>query len=94
MSYIDARLDKERDIIHVVERVDGRREYREYPANYVFYYEDPRGKHKTIHGAPCSKFSTRNNKEFQKELINQWVTVSKKIQDLLQKVIGEFESSM
>ena len=68
MSYIDARLDKERDIIHVVERVDGRREYREYPANYVFYYEDPRGKHKTIHGAPCSKFSTRNNKEFQKEL--------------------------
>ena len=75
MSYIDARLDKERDIIHVVERVDGRREYREYPANYVFYYEDPRGKHKTIHGAPCSKFSTRNNKEFQKELINQWVTV-------------------
>lgn len=68
MSYIDARLDRERDMIHVVERIDGKRNFTEYPAEYVFYYDDPKGKHKTIHGNPVSRFSTRNNKEFQKEL--------------------------
>jgi len=68
MSYVDAWFDRQQDRIHVVERVDGRREYREYPANYVFYYNDPRGKFKSIYGDPVSRFSTRNGKEFQKEL--------------------------
>jgi len=68
MSYIDALFDRQRDRIHVVERVNGLREYREYPANYVFYYDDPRGKFTTVYGTPVSRFSTRQNKEFQKEL--------------------------
>ena len=68
MSYVDAYIDRERDRIHVVERINGKREYREYPANYVFYYDDPRGKHKTIYDTPVSRFSTRNRKEFQKEI--------------------------
>ena len=68
MSYIDALFDRERDQIHVVERVDGKREYHTYPANYVFYYDDPRGKYKTIYGTPCTRFATRNSKEFHKEL--------------------------
>ena len=68
MSYVDAYFDRDNDRIHVVERVDGKREYREYPANYVFYYDDPRGKYKTIFDTPVSRFSTRNSKEFHKEL--------------------------
>ena len=68
MSYVDAWFDRDNDRIHVVERVDGKREYREYPANYVFYYDDPRGKYKTIFDTPVSRFSTRNSKEFHKEL--------------------------
>jgi DNA polymerase elongation subunit (family B) len=68
MSYIDALFDREHDRIHVVERRDGQRQYREYPANYVFYYEDPRGKFQSIFGTPVSRFSSRNNKEFRKEL--------------------------
>jgi len=68
MSYIDALFDREHDRIHVVERKDGRREFREYPANYIFYYDDPRGKFNSIYGTPVSRFSTRNNKEFRKEL--------------------------
>ena len=68
MSYVDAWFDKQHDRIHAVERVDGRREYREFPANYVFYYNDPRGKFKTIYGNPVSRFSTRHGKEFQKEV--------------------------
>ena len=68
MSYIDALFDRERDTIHVVERVNGSREYREFPAKYVFYYDDPRGKFQTIYGTPVSRFTTRNSKEFHKEM--------------------------
>jgi DNA polymerase elongation subunit (family B) len=52
----------------VVERRNGNRVYREYPANFVFYYDDPRGKHRSIYDTPVSRFSTRNNKEFRKEV--------------------------
>ena len=52
----------------MVERVNGQRVYREYPVNYTFYYDDPRGKHSTIYGTPVTKFTTRSHKEFQKEL--------------------------
>jgi len=68
MSYIDALYDKNADRIHIVERVNGERVYREYPANYIFYYDDPRGKYRTVYGTPVSRFSSRTNKEFQKEL--------------------------
>ena len=68
MSYIDALFDREHDRIHVVERRDGERRYQEYPANYIFYYDDPRGKFRSIYGTPVSRFSTRNNKEFRKEV--------------------------
>ena len=36
MSYIDALFDRKADRIHVVERVNGERVYKEFPANYVF----------------------------------------------------------
>jgi DNA polymerase elongation subunit (family B) len=68
MSYIDALFDREHDRIHVVERRDGVRRYQEYPANYVFYFDDPRGKFQSIYGTPVSRFSTRNNKEFRREV--------------------------
>ena len=68
MSYIDALFDREHDRIHVVERRDGVRKYQEYPANYIFYFDDPRGKFQSIYGTPVSRFSTRNNKEFRKEV--------------------------
>ena len=68
MAYVDALFDRAKDTIHVVERVDGERKYKEYPANYTFYYDDARGKYTTVFGTPVSKFSSNNNKEFHKEL--------------------------
>jgi DNA polymerase elongation subunit (family B) len=68
MSYVDALYDRGSDRIHIVERVRGERVYREYPANYIFYFDDPRGKFRTVYGTPVSRFSTRSNKEFQKEI--------------------------
>jgi DNA polymerase elongation subunit (family B) len=68
LSYVDALFDREHDRIHVVERRDGERRYQEYPAQYVFYYDDPRGKFRSIFGNSVGRFSSRNNKEFRKEL--------------------------
>lgn len=68
MSYVDALLNRGSDKVHVVERVNGQRIYKEYPASYVFYVDDPKGKYRTIYDTPVSKFSSRTYKEFQKEL--------------------------
>jgi len=68
LSYVDALFSKDEDRIYVVERVDGKRLYKEFPANYIFYYDDPRGKFRTIYDTPVSRFSTRSGKEFFKEL--------------------------
>jgi DNA polymerase elongation subunit (family B) len=68
LSYVDALYDRAHDRIHVVERRNGQRVYQEYPANYVFYYDDPKGKFRSIYDTPVSRFSSRNNKEFRKEV--------------------------
>ena len=68
MSYVDALYDRAKDRIHVVERVNGVREYRDFPAEYVFYYDDPKGKYRTIFDTPVTRFSSRSNKEYHKEL--------------------------
>jgi DNA polymerase elongation subunit (family B) len=68
MSYVDALFQRDKDRIQVVERVNGERVYQEYPANYVLYYDDPRGKHQTIFGTSVSRFATNTGKEFHKEV--------------------------
>jgi DNA polymerase elongation subunit (family B) len=68
MSYIDAIHDRDSDKIYVVERTpEGKRTYMEYPANYTFYYSDPKGKYRSIYGDSVSKFSTRKRSEYEKE---------------------------
>ena len=66
--YVDAIHDREHDRIHVIERdKNGKRVYRDYPASYIFYYPDAKGKHRSIYDTPVSRFSSRSHKEFQKE---------------------------
>ena len=68
MSYVDAIHSRDEDRIYVVERSpEGKRTYNEFPANYVLYYEDPKGKQRSIYGNPVSRFSTRKRTEFEKE---------------------------
>ena len=68
MSYVDARWDRDKDIVYVVER-DPKlgRVYRDYPAKYLFYYPDQRGKYTSIYGEPLSKVSAKGWKDFIKE---------------------------
>ena len=68
MSYVDAIWDREKDVVRVVERDPKKgRIYQDYPARYMFYYPDQRGKYKSIHGESLSKVTARNWKEFIKE---------------------------
>ena len=68
MSYVDALWDRDKDIIKVVERTKaGEREYREFPARYVFYYGDARGKQKSTMGNPVSRVVCKSWKEYLKE---------------------------
>ena len=65
---MDAVHSRDDDRIFVVERdQNGKRQYKEYPTNYVLYYPDHKGKHRSIYGDPVSRFSTRKRQEFEKE---------------------------
>jgi len=66
--YVDAIIDREKERIHIVERKNGRREYKDYPANYVFYYPHENGEFRTLWGERCKRVSTRSSKEFRKEM--------------------------
>ena len=68
MPYVDAMFDRDQDIIRVVERRDGKRHYHEYNAKYTFYYEDPKGKYKSVYGDPLSRIVCKNTKDFRKEV--------------------------
>ena len=68
MSYIDAMWNREKDIIHVVERDPKKgRIFQEYPAKYIFYYPDQKGKYKSIYGNSLNKVTAKSYKEFIKE---------------------------
>lgn len=68
MAYVDAILEQSADKVYVVERTpEGKRAYKEYSTNYVFYYSDPKGKQRSIYGDPVTRFSTRKRAEFEKE---------------------------
>jgi len=67
MSYVDAFFERDKDAIHVVERVNEKRIFRTYPTKYAFFYPDGKGKYRSIYGKPLSRVSTTSGKAFQKE---------------------------
>ncbi len=67
MSYVDAYLDYNHDIIHAVERVNGERKYVEFPARHTFYYKNPKGKFTSIFGDNLSRVVCNSGKKFKAE---------------------------
>ena len=67
MSYVDGFLDRDQDKIYIVERINGRREYRTYPAKYTFYYPDSRGKYTSIFGDKLERVVSNSGKKFAAE---------------------------
>ena len=68
MSYVDAFYDQGKDIVTVVERIDGKRIIKEISPTHNFYYADPHGKHKSIYGDPVTELRCANIKDFKKNL--------------------------
>jgi hypothetical protein len=66
--YVDALFKRggNEEVIKVVERVNGERIYKEYPPDYHFYINDPRGTHKTIYGNFVKRITPRTFAEKQK----------------------------
>lgn len=67
MSYVDAVYVKDKDLINVVERVDGVRKFKSFPAHYLFYYQDQKGQYTGIDGKRLTKVAVSSNKAFEKE---------------------------
>lgn len=68
MSYVDGMWDRDNDIVKVVERDPKKgRIFQTFPAKYMFYYPDNKGKYTSIFDKPLSKVSCKGWKEFQKE---------------------------
>ena len=68
MSYVDAYYNKDKDIVNVVERKDGKRIYQDYPAWRTFYVRDDRGSHTSIHGEKVRQVKVKRLKDMHKEL--------------------------
>jgi DNA polymerase elongation subunit (family B) len=68
--YVDALFKRggDSEVIRLVERVNGKRVYTEFPPDYHFYLSDPKGTHKTIYGNPVKKIVPRTFVEKQKIL--------------------------
>lgn len=68
--YVDALFKRsgESEVIKMVERVNGKRVYTEYPPDYHFYLTDPKGSNKTIYGDTVKKVVPRTFVEKQKIL--------------------------
>jgi len=69
MSYVDALYSRDSDLVSIVERdKEGRRQYKEFPARYIFYYPDTRGKYTSVYGDTLNRVTCKNLKEFHKEI--------------------------
>lgn len=68
--YIDGYMDRKRtgEVLHVAERVNGRRILREIEPVYEYYVESPRGEHKTINGTLAEKFEFTRYSEMKKQM--------------------------
>ena len=63
--YIDALYQKNEGVVKVVERVNGKRIYKDYAPIFDFYVKDPKGRHKSIFGETILHVSANSEKEFQ-----------------------------
>ena len=68
MSYVDALFNRDENIVHVVERVKGKRKFINYPANYQFFIKNPKGKYRSIYNEPLERIRCKTYKEFQQEI--------------------------
>lgn len=65
--YIDAIYNKDRDLVHIAERINGKRVMKDIPVEYTLYYDDPNGSYNSMYGTKVAKYVTRSAKKFNFE---------------------------
>lgn len=66
--YVDAYFDQKSDVIHVIERVDGKRVFKEHKPDWHFYVDDNYGSHLNIYRKPVKKMQPRSMGEKKRML--------------------------
>lgn len=68
--YIDGFMERKRtgDVLHVAERVNGRRVLRQLDPVYEYYVESPTGTFKTIHGTMAEKKTFSSHRDLKNSL--------------------------
>jgi len=68
--YVDALFKRggDSEVVKIVERINGKRVYKEFQPDYHFYISDPQGAHKTIYGNTVKKVVPRTYVDKQKIL--------------------------
>jgi len=66
--YVDAMYDKNKDLIRVVERVDGKRQLIDYKPEYNFYVPDSRGSTRSIYGEKVTEIRCKSSADFRKNV--------------------------
>lgn len=89
--YVDAIYIPNESIVKVIERVNGKRVHKEYPAIYEYYIKDPKGRFKSIYGEPLSRVTCRSDKEFKiSKRINSNKTLYESDIKPVNKIIEEY----
>jgi DNA polymerase elongation subunit (family B) len=68
MSYVDAFYDKNKDIVRVCERIDGKRILTDLRPEYNFYIADPKGSKQSIYGEKVTEIRCKTLKDFRKNV--------------------------
>lgn len=63
--YVDAFLNRKKDILQVAERINGKRILREVPLVYEFYSQDARGTTPSVTGVPTRKHTFSSSREMK-----------------------------
>lgn len=69
--YIDSYFDQKSDVVHIIERANGKRIFKEVKPDHHFYIDDPTGSHKSIFYNNVKKISPRSYGE-KKSLISKF----------------------
>ena len=68
MSYVDAFYDKNKDVVRVCERIDGKKVLTDLRPEYNFYIADPKGKQQSIYGEKVTEIRCKTLKDFRKNV--------------------------
>jgi len=68
MSYVDAFYDKNKDLVRICERIDGKRVLTDLRPEYTFYIGDPKGTKQSIYGEKVTEIRCKTLKDFRKNV--------------------------